>query len=88
MPARRCCLAPPRPAGIYDVMKVLGKGGTGETWLCRDMKTDELLAVKLIKRPIPKPVVPMIMHEIQVRCKCVGEGGQGALRVQLRGAAS
>jgi serine/threonine protein kinase len=55
-----CC------TGLYEVIKVLGKGGTAETWLARDVKTEELVAVKLIKRPIPKLIVPMIMHEIQV----------------------
>ena len=51
---------------------MLGEGGSGETWLCRDKQSGEELAIKFIQRPIPKVVLPMIFHEVKVRsCRCV-----------------
>ncbi len=46
---------------------MLGEGGSGETWLCKDLKTGEERAVKFIQRPIPKVVLPMINHEVKVQ---------------------
>ena len=48
-------------------MKLLGEGGSGQTWLCRHSITTKLVAIKFIKRPIPKIVLPMLMYEIKVR---------------------
>lgn len=47
---------------------MLGEGGSGETWLMEDADTGEFVAVKLIKRPIPKVLHEMILHEILVSC--------------------
>lgn len=46
---------------------MLGEGGSGETWLMEDNASGALVAVKLIKRPIPKVLHEMILHEILVR---------------------
>ncbi|GMH37429.1 hypothetical protein BSKO_05302 [Bryopsis sp. KO-2023] len=46
---------------------MLGEGGSGETWLMEDSTTKELVAVKLIKRPIPKVLHEMLLHEIQIQ---------------------
>ena len=51
----------------HDLVKFLGKGGHGEIWLFKDKATGEEVAVKLIKRPIPKLVMPDILREIKVR---------------------
>ena len=51
---------------VMQVMKLLGEGGTGQTWLCRSSTTSKLVAIKFIKRPIPKIVLPMLMYEIKV----------------------
>ena len=48
-------------------MKLLGEGGSGQTGLCRHSITTKLVAIKFIKRPIPKIVLPMLMYEIKVR---------------------
>ncbi len=34
----------------YRVMELLGEGGTGQTWLCQDLKTHRRVAVKFIPR--------------------------------------
>ena len=52
---------------LVQVMKLLGEGGSGQTWLCRHSITTKLVAIKFIKRPIPKIVLPMLMYEIKVR---------------------
>ena len=51
---------------VMQVMKLLGEGGSGQTWLCRSSKTSKLVAIKFIQRPIPKIVLPMLMYEIKV----------------------
>mmetsp|Transcript_9712 Transcript_9712/g.18147 ORF Transcript_9712/g.18147 Transcript_9712/m.18147 type:complete len:425 (-) Transcript_9712:282-1556(-) len=61
----------------YDVIKLLGRGGEGETWLCRDKTTDIEVAVKLIKRPIPKPAIAVIKREIKIQADL----GQGHLNI-------
>lgn len=60
----------PRHAYTYmrtQVRKLLGEGGSGQTWLCRDVQQRKMVAIKFIKRAIPKIVLPMLMHEIKVR---------------------
>ncbi|MEW5307987.1 MAG: hypothetical protein WDW38_000382 [Sanguina aurantia] len=57
----------------YEVIRLLGEGGSGQTWLCRDLETDENLAIKLIRRPIPRVLLPMILHEIQIQAR-LGSG--------------
>lgn len=51
----------------HEVVRFLGRGGTGDTWLFRDKATEELVAIKLIKRPILKVIMPNILREITVR---------------------
>ena len=46
---------------------MLGEGGSGETWLSIDLATNEKVAIKFLKRPIPRLMLPMVMHEIKVR---------------------
>jgi serine/threonine-protein kinase SRK2 len=53
-----------------QVLKMLGEGGSGETWLCKDIKSGDEFAIKFIVRPIPKVVLPMIFHEVKVRQNC------------------
>ncbi len=48
-------------------MKHLGKGGTGDTWLFKDLKTGEPVAIKFIRRPLPKVLVQNILREFTVR---------------------
>lgn len=50
----------------YRAVKSLGKGGTGDTWLYIDRATGEELAVKLMKRPLPKVIELNIQREIRV----------------------
>ena len=50
----------------FEYVKPLGQGGTGQTLLYRNKATAELVAIKLIKRPIPKVIMPNILREITV----------------------
>ena len=51
---------------LYEPVHQLGAGGTGESWLAKDRESGEYLAVKLIKRPIPSVLQPMMLREIEV----------------------
>eukprot|EP01025_Chloroclados_australasicus_P047534 TRINITY_DN533_c0_g1_i1.p1 TRINITY_DN533_c0_g1~~TRINITY_DN533_c0_g1_i1.p1 ORF type:complete len:422 (-),score=65.27 TRINITY_DN533_c0_g1_i1:537-1802(-) len=76
----KSCSIKSDPFGLehtHEVLESLGRGGTGETWLCRSYKTGQLEAVKLIKRPIPKVIVPMVLEEIKIQ----GDLGEGHLNI-------
>lgn len=72
---------PPAPdfglSSTHEVIKLLGRGGEGETWLCRDKETDAEVAIKLIKRPIPKAAIQVIKREIKIQADL----GQGHLNI-------
>ncbi|KAG2488294.1 hypothetical protein HYH03_013144 [Edaphochlamys debaryana] len=74
----------PKPAvpdfgllNTHEVIKLLGRGGEGETWLCKDKETGHEVAIKLIKRPIPKPAIQVIKREIKIQADL----GQGHLNI-------
>ena len=52
---------------FFETKRLLGEGGSGETWLMKDKKTDEHVAVKLIPRPIPKALHKMLLQEISIQ---------------------
>jgi serine/threonine-protein kinase SRK2 len=43
-----------------------GQGGTGDTWQFRELKTGQDVAVKFIKRPLPKVLQTNILREFTV----------------------
>ena len=47
-----------------------GKGGTGDTWAFLDKRTGEQVAIKFLKRPLPKVLLENIKREFLV-CFCV-----------------
>jgi serine/threonine-protein kinase SRK2 len=51
----------------WEYVKHLGKGGSGDTGLFKAVRGGEEVAIKLIKRPLPKIVMPNILREITVR---------------------
>lgn len=51
----------------WEYIKQLGTGGSGDTGLFRAVRGGEEVAIKLIKRPLPKVVMPNILREITVR---------------------
>ena len=57
----------------FETLHLLGEGGSGETWLMRDRETQELVAVKLIPRPIPKALHQMLLQEILIQ-RDLGQG--------------
>eukprot|EP00803_Ostreobium_quekettii_P006140 evm.model.scf_58.12 EVM.evm.TU.scf_58.12 scf_58:110984-115751(+) len=63
--------------GAFQPIDALGEGGSGETWLMRERDTGRQVAVKMIRRPIPKVLHEMLLHEIQIQ----GELGEGHLNV-------
>ena len=52
--------------GTHELIKFLGRGGTGDTYLFRDKATAEEVAIKLMKRPLPAVIRPNILREIRV----------------------
>lgn len=54
----------------WDYIKALGKGGSGDTGLFRPTNGGEDVAIKLIKRPLPKVAMPNILREITVSASC------------------
>ena len=51
-----------------DTICLADAGGTGLTYLAEDRKTKELVAIKLIKRPLPRVLEQNILREIEVSC--------------------
>ena len=51
----------------FEYIKLLGKGGTGETHLYRERKSGQLVAIKLVPRPLPRVLHESILREITVR---------------------
>jgi len=64
-------------AGAYEVLHLLGTGGEGETWLCRERASGRELAVKLVARPIPKSITQIIQREIKI----LADLGDGHLNI-------
>ncbi len=58
-------------------VQLLGTGGEGETWLCKDKRTKEEVAVKLVRRPIPKSITQIIQREIKI----LADLGDGNLNI-------
>ena len=50
----------------HELIKFLGRGGTGDTYLFKDRVSGEDVAIKLMKRPLPKVIMPNILREIRV----------------------
>lgn len=66
----------------FEYVKELGKGGTGETLQYRNRQTHEIVAIKLIRRPIPAPVLPSILREITARPRLHSESSRKGQMVE------
>ncbi|KAF8062957.1 SAPK1 [Scenedesmus sp. PABB004] len=60
-------------AESYEVKHLLGSGSAGDAWLCRDRSSGELLAVKLMARPLPPLMGNNIMREVKIGAQ-LGKG--------------
>jgi hypothetical protein len=56
----------------------LAAGGEGETWLCKEKDTGREVAIKLVRRPIPKSITQIIQREIRILAD-LGGAWQGPL---------
>lgn len=52
------------------MVRLLGTGGEGETWLCIDQRNKQEVAIKLVRRPIPRSITQII----QVRATDTARG--------------
>lgn len=57
----------------WQFLEPLGKGGSGDTGLYRAVSGGQEAAIKLIKRPLPRVVMPNILREITIQAE-LGEG--------------
>lgn len=62
----------------YKVMKLLGSGAEGNTWLVEDVNTNKPWAIKLIQLPLPTRFVQAIFREIKLQSE-LGEGHQNII---------
>ena len=73
----------------YTPIRLLGRGGTGQTWLCSEVATGRQYALKLQQRPIPRNTVRLTYNEVTVRQQQPGEQGSlgvgRPVRVELAG---
>ncbi|KDD71541.1 hypothetical protein H632_c4829p0, partial [Helicosporidium sp. ATCC 50920] len=58
---------------LFEPIKLLGRGGTGQTWLCRDRRSGRSVALKLQQRPLPCSTLELAYNEIVVQAE-VGYG--------------
>ncbi|KAI8469214.1 MAG: kinase-like domain-containing protein [Monoraphidium minutum] len=61
----------------YDVKHLLGSGSAGDTWLCQDRGSGDVVAIKLIKRPIPAAMSNSLVREVKIGA----ELGRGHLNI-------
>lgn len=60
-------------AGAYKVLKHIGSGAEGNTYLVQEINTELKWAIKLIKLPLPTRFVQAIFREIKLQSE-LGEG--------------
>jgi serine/threonine protein kinase len=59
------------------VKHLLGSGSAGDTWLCEERGSGDVVAIKLIRRPIPPVMGTSIMREVKIGA----ELGKGHLNI-------
>jgi len=67
----------------FEYVKLLGKGGTGETHLYRERKSGRLVAIKLVPRPLPRVLHESILREITVCLSCARTTRPHVLRLLM-----
>eukprot|EP00887_Chlorella_sp_A99_P005106 scaffold25.g5106.t1 len=65
----------------YECVRMLGRGGSGQTWLCREKATGEHFALKMQQRPIPRGAVQLTYNEITIQAM-VAEGSPHLTRLR------
>lgn len=56
---------------LFSITVCVGRGGTGDTWAFLDKRSGEEVAIKFLKRPLPKVLLENIKREFAVR-RCRG----------------
>eukprot|EP00879_Flechtneria_rotunda_P022720 GHRR01023996.1.p1 GENE.GHRR01023996.1~~GHRR01023996.1.p1 ORF type:complete len:273 (+),score=88.09 GHRR01023996.1:467-1285(+) len=59
--------------GVFDVLYELGSGSSGQTFLCRDLASGKVVAVKFISRPVAKAAIPFMIAEVEIQAE-LGDG--------------
>lgn len=76
---------PPPDVGLessFELVEFLGRGGSGDTWLYRSRGSGELVAIKLIARPLPKAILPaQVEREIKIQTE-LGESHFGIINAR------
>lgn len=67
LPGLQSSAADPGLKDTHDFVQLLGRGGTGEIAQFIDRATGEHVAVKLVRRPVPRVVATSLLSEILVR---------------------
>jgi serine/threonine-protein kinase SRK2 len=57
----------------------VGKGGTGDTWAFVDKRTNEQVAIKFLRRPLPKVLLENIKREFLIQAE-LGFGHENVIR--------
>jgi serine/threonine protein kinase len=85
-----CCTHTHIASASLQVVRLLGTGGEGETWLCIDQRNKQEVAIKLVRRPIPRSIT-QIIQVCAMNTEVQGRGGVAVARLPLgresRGAA-
>lgn len=63
----------------YEQVKHLGKGGTGDTWAFIDKRTGEQVAIKFLRRPLPKVLLENIKREFLIQAE-LGFGHENVIK--------
>lgn len=63
----------------YEPIKFLGRGGFSDTWLFRDLKTKETVAIKLMRRPVPPVLETSLLREILIQTE-LGWGHENVVK--------
>jgi len=63
----------------YEQVKHLGKGGTGDTWAFIDKRSGEQVAIKFLKRPLPKVLLENIKREFLIQAE-LGFGHENVIK--------
>lgn len=63
----------------YQSIKFAGKGAAGDVWVCRDLRSQDIVAIKFMKRPISPANQPLVKRELMIH-SLLSEGHVNIIR--------